>query len=224
VAIVSHKHRIVFFPLAKNCSTSLKYFFYELDTGRPFRRVKARFNLPGHIHTYFPTATEEKWLKFYNAYDTMAVVRDPISRFLSAYGNRIVHARALETRGNVVETLKAKGLSTIPDLPSFIDNLEAYVQISSYTKNHISPQSSVIGGIFKHIKHIYPLSKVSEIPSFVLETRGVEIALPHEQSTGPKFKQSDLSAQHLAKLIDFYSEDYAMLKDYFQPPALPVQS
>lgn len=219
MAIVSHKHRVVYFPLAKNCSTSLKHFFFELETGRKFREAKSLFKLVGHVHTYFPTQVEEKWYKFYNSYETIAVVRDPISRFLSGYGNRILNARALETRGNVVETLKSRGLPTIPDLNTFIELMNEYMEISSYTRNHFSPQFSVIGEIFGKINLVYPISRVSEIPNFFAEKRGVLIKLPHEQSAGKKFTLDDLSRDQLEKLVEFYKEDYEMLKEYFKPPS-----
>jgi hypothetical protein len=218
LAIVSHKHRLVYFPLAKNCSTSLKHLFYELETGLSFRKARAKFSLPGHIHTYFPTLILEDWVRFYGAYDTMVVVRDPISRFLSGYGNRIIHARALETRGNIGEMLKAENLPTMPDLNEFVDNLEKYLSFSSYMRSHLSPQASVIGEIFPRIQHVFQISNVGRIPEFFRERRGLEVKLRHDQSVGPKFKPSDLSKDRLDKLVAFYEDDYKMLKDFFTPP------
>lgn len=218
--IISHKHRIVFFPMAKNCSTSIKHMFYHLETGRPFRQARAAYNLVGHVHAYYPTVTLEKWHPFYDCYESMTIVRDPVSRFLSGYGNRILHAKALETRGNIGDKIKAAGLSLEPDLDSFVDNLEKYLQISVYMKNHLSPQASIIGAIFPKIKHVLPISRAAEIPEFFRTHRNINVTFPHEQSVGPKFKPSDLSRSRLKKIVDFYKDDYALLHQHFAPPAL----
>lgn len=220
VPIVSHKHRIVFFPLAKNCSTSVKHMFYEMETGQPFRQARRAYNLIGHIHSYFPTLTQEKWLPFYDCYDSMVIVRDPVSRFLSGYGNRVLHAKALQTRGNIGDKVKAAGLPLEPDLDGFVDNLEKYLQLSIYMKNHLLPQASVIGEIFPKIKHVFPISRVAEIQDFFRAERGVNLELRHEQSAGPKFKTSDLSSARLKKVVKFYKDDYKLLHQYFSAPML----
>lgn len=218
--IISHKHRVVFFPMAKNCSTSIKHLFYHLETGQPFRQARATYKLVGHIHTYYPTLTQEKWQPFYDCYESMTIIRDPVSRFLSGFGNRILHAKALETRGNISNKIKAAGLSLEPDLDDFVDNLEEYLQISTYMRNHLSPQTSIIGAIFPKIKHVFPISRASEIPDFFRALRGLEVRFPHEQSAGPKFKISDLSSMRLKKIIDFYKDDYALFKQHYEPPTL----
>ena len=146
------------------------------------------------------------------------VVRDPISRFLSGYGNRIIHARALERHGNVIGRLQTEKLPILPDIGFFVDNMERYLDISPYVRNHLAPQCSVIGGIFDKINKIYPISRVHEIPEFFSKERGLHISLPHEQSAGPKFTLSHLSRQQVDKLVDFYKDDYNMLKDHYNAP------
>lgn len=145
MAIVSHKHRVVFFPMAKNCSTSVKHLFYGLETGMPFRKAKKKYGLLGHVHKYYPTQTKEEWLNIFEAYDSIVIVRDPIKRFLSAYGNRIVHRKVLETTGYASKLIRAAGFPLQPSLDEFIQNLEFYCKVSSYMKNHIAPQETIVG-------------------------------------------------------------------------------
>lgn len=220
MAIVSHKHRIVFFPMAKNCSTSVKHLFYRLDVGMPFRAAKKNFGLIGHVHKYYPTQTQEEWQRIYDAYDSIVIVRDPIKRFLSAYGNRVVHMKALETMGDASAKILMSNYPLQPSLEQFVQNLEFYCNASSYMKNHIAPQETIVGGIFSKIKHVYDISQVSEFEKFMSERCEKQIVLPREQSGGPKFTVSDLSERSLKKLLDFYHEDYAMLSRFYSPPLL----
>ncbi|WP_207101573.1 sulfotransferase family 2 domain-containing protein [Paracoccus shandongensis] len=220
MAIVSHKHRVVFFPMAKNCSTSAKHLFYLLDVGMPFRTAKKKYGLWGHVHKYYPTQTKEEWQQIFDAYESIVIVRDPIKRFLSAYGNRIVHMKVLETVGGASARILAAGHPLQPSLEEFVQNLEFYCSVSSYMKNHIAPQEKIVGDIFPKIKRVYDTSQVPEFEAFMSERCGSQIVLPREQSGGPKFTVSDLSERSLGKLLDFYRKDYKMLSRFYSPPSL----
>lgn len=220
MAIVSHKHRVVFFPMAKNCSTSVKHLFYCLDVGLPFRTAKKKYGLFGHVHKYYPTQVKEEWNRIFDEYDSVVIVRDPIKRFLSAYGNRIVHVKALETMGDAAAKILSAGYPLQPSLEEFVQNLEFYCKASSYIKNHIAPQETIVGDIFSKIKQVYDTSQVPEFEAFMSERCGKQVVLPREQSGGPKFTVSDLSEKSLKKLLDFYRKDYAMLSRFYNPPSL----
>lgn len=220
MAIISHKHRVVFFPMAKNCSTSAKHLFYRLEAGIPFRQAKKEYGLIGHVHKYYPTQTKEEWRAIFEAYDSITIVRDPIKRFLSAYGNRIIHMKALETTGVASKLIKAAGYPLQPSLEEFVQGLSFYCKASSYMRNHIAPQETIVGEIFPKIKHVYDTSQVPAFEALMSERCGREIVLPREQSGGPKFAVSDLSKKSLSKLIDYYRKDYEMLSHFYSPPSL----
>lgn len=218
MAIISHKHRLVFFPMAKNCSTSIKHLFYRLEVGMPFRAARKKYGLVGHVHKYYPTQTKEEWQSIFDAYKSIAIVRDPLKRFLSAYGNRVVHMKVLETTGNASVKIRLAGYPLQPSLEQFVQNLEFYCDASSYLKNHIAPQQTIVGGIFQKINRVYDISQVPEFESFMSERYGKPIVLPREQSGGPKFTASDLSKSSLKKLLNFYRKDYEMLSQFYTPP------
>lgn len=218
MAIISHRYRVVFFPMAKNCSTSTKHLFYRLEVGIPFRAAKKKYGLLGHVHKYYPTRTKEEWQRIFDAYESIAIIRDPIKRFLSAYGNRVVHMQALETMGDASSKILAAGYPLQPSLEQFVQNLEFYCNASSYMKNHIAPQETIIGEIFSNIKRVYDTSQVPQFEEFMSERCGKQIVLPREQSGGPKFTVSDLSKRSLRILLNFYREDYEMLSRFYSPP------
>lgn len=218
MAIVSHKHRIAFFPMPKNCSTSFKHMFYELETGFPFRKARRRFDLVGHVHKYYPTLSREKWLAIYSAYESITIIRDPIKRFLSAYSNRVVHIKALETVGKSAELIEDSPHPLQPTLEEFVQNLEFYCEVSPYIRDHVAPQKTVIGHFFPKIKHVYDTSQVSKMEALLSERTGMKIVLPREQSGGEKLTLDNLSPQALKKLLAFYAEDYKMLSQFYIPP------
>ena len=218
MAIISHQHRLVFFPLAKNCSSSIKHLFYELETGLPFRQARKKYNLVGHVHNYYPSLPREKWLPIFAAYDSMVIVREPIKRFLSAYANRVVHIKALETVGTAAKTINASPHSLQPTLEEFVQNLEFYCEASPYIRNHVAPQQSVIGKFFPQIKRVYDPAQVPDLEAFLSERYEKPIVLPREQSGGPKLTTQDLSRSSLKKLKRFYKNDYAMLSEFYKRP------
>lgn len=215
MAIISHKRRIVFFPIEKNCSTSVKHLFYRLETGTPFPKAKKKFNLVGHVHNYYPSFVEEKWLEFYDAYDTIAIVRDPIKRFLSAYGNRVVATKALETVGHSKAKIDRSVYSLQPSLDEFVQNLEFYCEVSPYIERHIASQSSKIGKFFSKIKLTYDTSQIPEFEEYLSKKYRRKVKLPHKQTAGPKYKISDLKKESLEKLQKFYEKDYNMLSNFY---------
>lgn len=218
MAIVSHRHRIVLFPLAKCGSTSLKHMFFVMETGKNLAQAKMEFGLPGHVHNYYPGKEKEEWLKYYDHYETIVVIRDPIERLLSTYGNRVVHAEAIK-RSEARRNSKLLGdLPAVPDLSTFVDNLEIYLKASARLERHVVSQATVVGNIFHKIKNVYKMSQLNEIPDLLSKRRQLDLELPHKQTSGPKFKLSDLRHDQIDTLIRYYADDYEMLRNYYKPP------
>ena len=217
MSIVSHKHRLVFFPIAKNCSTSIKHLFYQLETGQKFKQARKHYGLAGHVHHYYPTRNGEKFLNFFDSYDTITIVRDPIKRFLSTYGERIGHVKVLE-RAGTVEKIRSDGYPVQPSLEEFVQNLEYYCEVSSRVRRHIAPQKNIIGPFFPRIKKVYEISQIPEFEAFMSERYGKPITLAQDQTGGPKFTIADLSQRSLEKMVDYYKPDYKMLSQFYDPP------
>lgn len=68
------------------------------------------------------------------------VVRDPVSRFLSAYTNRVTYYRDMERECAQNPEIRSQfdelGLPAVPDLDVFIDNFEHYVNLSPSIRLH----------------------------------------------------------------------------------------
>lgn len=216
---VSHRHRIVYFPIPKNATSSMKRVIYKLDTGKRFTK-KTRQALGATVQHLYPHSGSERWLDYYTAYTSLVIVRDPIKRLLSAYGNRVVHAKALKKRPDVAAALARAGLSDMPSLAEFVEYLERYRTLSHYLRFHTIPQSKYVGAFWTDIKHRVPIENMREIPAILQQATGRKVRLPHAQTGGPKPLVDELSPAHFNKLVKFYHADYEMLSGIYDPKAL----
>lgn len=222
MAAVSHRCRMVYFPIPKNGSSSVKRMFYEMDSGRSADSLKDELKLSPH--DIYSHQSRERWLRYYSSYSTLVIVRDPIKRFLSSYSNRVVHRESLSKDDEVAARLKEKGLSTTPSLNEFVANLAAYRDTSDYIKKHTNPQARYVEEFWEKITHKIPIERIDELPRLMESMSGIALALPHLQTEGPKIEVSDLSEDSLAILRDFYGRDYKMLKEFYDPESLRRQT
>jgi hypothetical protein len=219
MAAISHRHRIVYFPIPKNATSSMKRVLYTLDTGRPFSN-KTKRALGASVHHLYPHTVKERWRGFYPAYTSIVIVRDPIKRFLSAYGNRVIHVASMKKRPKVAAALAREGLGAMPSLAEFVENLEQYRKISRYVRIHTIPQANYVGAFWSEIKHRVPIERIGDVPAIIKAATGQKVVLPHTQGGGPKPSVGDLSPRHFDKLVKFYRSDYDMLKGLYSPEQL----
>jgi hypothetical protein len=219
-AAVIHRHRLAYFPIPKNATSSIKRLIYELDAGVPFTST-VRNAIGATVHGLYPSRGGGKWRSYFDNYTTITVVRDPVKRLLSAYGNRVIQRRAFEKNPEVKRQLVQRRLSLVPELDEFIENLETYSSVSPHLRGHILPQSSYVGAFWDRLHIKLPIEKVGTLPDLILEKTGQRVTLPHIQSAGPKPSPKLLSDSHFNKLVAMFAADYEMLKDFYRPSDLP---
>lgn len=88
-----HRHRFMYLGVSKNASTSMKLLMWRAEQDAPGREA------PGAIHAWWgfrPTRgrsidrDDRPQIAEYPGYVKFAVYRDPVSRFLSAYHDRVL--------------------------------------------------------------------------------------------------------------------------------------
>ena len=91
-----HKHRFMYLGISKNASTSLKYHMWQEENDGELQ------GHPGAIHQYWGwkpvkdrtiDREDSKELARYKDYVKFAVHRDPVSRFLSSYHNKVLYSK-----------------------------------------------------------------------------------------------------------------------------------
>jgi hypothetical protein len=219
-AAVIHRYRVAYFPIPKNATSSVKRLIYELDAGVPFTATVQK-SLGVSVHGLYPSrGGGGKWRPYFDNYTTIAVVRDPIKRLLSAYGNRVIERRVFEKTPEVRRQLQQRGLSLVPELDEFVEQLETYSSVSPHLRAHILPQSTYVGAIWDRLAIKLPIEQVGTLPDLIHQKTGQRVALPHVQAAGPKPSPKLLSDSHFNKVVSMFAADYEMLKDFYRPSDL----
>lgn len=213
---------IAYFMVPKAASTSVKLALHEINEGTPWAGEAEM------IHPrYFPgnpfreedfAATEETW--------RFTVVRDPVKRLLSAYGNRVHHYRdiirdaAPRKRDRLSFPLRHPGLRLLPGPEHFFAHLPRYQRASYTIWHHTTPSSSFLGDDLGRFDAIYRVEDLPELEAELSRRAGRPVTVPREQTGGPKIRFDQLPKRTRAHVLDAARADYALLADYYAPPPL----
>ena len=214
--IVCEKYRIAYFNIPKVASTTLKLAFYELEHGRPFDGPDPEVA----IHHHFPTPTfdVERDLDRYADYWRISILRDPVARLLSAYGNRITHARDTY-KGRLARTRAwALGLPMDPDPDTFFCRLGRYRLQSGSIRKHTRPMTDFLGRDTHRYDRIYRIEDMAELADDLRARTGRPVTLPRTQTGGRKLTLHDVSRASYDALLDLTRTDYDAFRDYYSPP------
>lgn len=121
--------KILYYPVPKCAGTSMRACLFEIENGFAWCGMIINGHTT-HLHDYLGKAgpfqamalPEPNW-------ERIAIVRDPVERFLSMYRNRVLHygdisASRMERRGVRAD------LPTTPDLETFVAHLAEYRKLS----------------------------------------------------------------------------------------------
>jgi len=222
-AIICPTLKFIYIDAPKCASTSLKRWIYKIEFGQVFERYK-QDNRWIHIHNCdrfgrasFPQVPEDK-----QDYKIVTIIRDPIKRFLSAYSNRIVNFKELGEQTVYSDRIKAENLKFNPNINYFIRNLKAYQNCTNKAiiLHHTRPIIDFIGEDLSLYTNIYPIENIKQTKPDLLFSSNYANPdqipeIPKTQTGGPKLKLKRLKQQNFNKLIEYYAQDYELLKDYY---------
>jgi hypothetical protein len=157
-------------------------------------------------------------LKNYPEYFKFIIVRDPVKRFLSYFNKNIKNESLLKLKG-FPERRYLFGLDRLPDLNFFINNLEDYKYVFIDVRHHTLCQTAYIGKSLENYDCITQLENLSKLNLELNKFLGREIEFPHLMKSDKPITElfSNISLKSLEKLIDYYSDDYQLLQDYYSP-------
>jgi hypothetical protein len=219
--IVLTRPPIAYYSTPKVASTSIKMALYELEHGSPFVPYQDARGQWWHIHNAWlkEEPTPFTALPDGSSHFKFCVVRDPIPRFLSAFGNRVHFHNELSTDVlNSHPDGRKLNLQPDPDLDTFVDRLEEYCQVSWSIYHHVRPQADFIGGSVSYFDRVYEFSEIASVSEDLSKLAGRPLKLPHEQQRGPKFKLENLTRARLQKLLGYYERDYEVLSRFYTKP------
>lgn len=149
----------------------------------------------------------------------IAVVRDPVKRFLSAYGNRVVHYGDLRDHLHDWLPLRLAGLTLTPDVDEFSRKFRWYYLLNDKIRRHFRPQWRYLGRDLGWYDRIYRIEELDVLASDLSELAGREIRMPRLRTGGPKLTFSELLPETKERVLALTANDYTVLGDYYSPPA-----
>lgn len=148
-----------------------------------------------------------------------AVVRDPVKRFLSAYGNRIHHHRdVIRQRGDKLIT-SALGLEEFPDIEMFCRDFHKYYMVNDKIRRHFRLQRKYLGGNLDYFDKIYAIEHLDNLAADLSEMAGKSIVIPHLQTGGLKLNFNELPKTAQSVILRFTASDYKFLSGHYTAPS-----
>jgi len=196
----------------KVLSTSLKYFAFELENGRPFEELR-KAGHPIWVHRHYPARPFEP-VDRREFPHVVAFVRDPVKRFVSMFRNRVIKHHE-QTAGKWSEAA-TKGLERTPSFSDFIAKFDHYDALIPDVRHHAAPQVEYVGADSGFYDEVFTAESVSEFESFVHDLSGIELHLPWVQRSGLEASVT-LDNVNLTWISERYSEDYQVFGRWFPP-------
>ncbi len=197
---ISHRYRLMFAGVSKNGSTSLKKILYKEEFGHDANEEGKGVHeawgwraTPGksvHIR-------DAEGIAKYPDYRRFAVWRDPVSRFLSAYHNRVLFAE-FEHPFYLRKRLEGMGLE------QFINVAETVLKIDNpeHIDEHLRPQAWVYGPADVH--DIVPIQHFNH---YLNSEFGIQVPPPLNKTTLPRL---EVREDQLERIRSLYAMDYAI--------------
>jgi sulfotransferase famil protein len=215
MSVILDKYELFYAAVPKVACTSVKSMFFVIENGRHFEPYTIN-GRPKHIHNIgYPSNLREDYPdKRIATYHRVALVRDPVKRFLSAYGNRVLHHKELSMDKAGLK-LKKLGLEPTPDLGLFVDKHAEYLEAHPSILHHTRPMIDYLGEDAGYFSKLYPLEDINQFVKDISEHVEMEVEIGREQTGGKKIKPSDLTEAQTQKIKDYYESDYRVFGDYF---------
>jgi hypothetical protein len=215
--------KIAYANIPKVASTSLYHWFYQRLYGKPFNRKQLSADKRFWIHGYFAgnhcehayRERDPAVAKALAGYYVFAVTRDPMRRFISMYGNRVLYHKGLSRRALV----KHPRLRPRPDINVLVRDMGKYFRASSVIRHHALPMIEFLGKDMTVYHCLYDISAMDKliadlnahIDAIGFRTPGPLPQLGQRQSRGPKFGLEVLTPGSFESLAKHYRADYEVI-------------
>ena len=191
----------------KIACTSIKHAFIELENDRTFQRYKANGRMR-NIHHLYPTRPFDKIPQGkVKDFRKLALIRDPVERFVSAYSNRVQHHKELSW-WKVGKDLERLGLAPDPGFEEYLDYFDKYKEASGDIYHHTLPMSFFLGEDAGFYDHLYQVREMDAFSADVSELCQKPFTVGRHQTGGTKIPLSDLSNAQIQKIRDMFVVDY----------------
>jgi sulfotransferase famil protein len=216
MSVYVDKHKIFYGPVPKVACSSLKLLFFEIENGFAFRnyRMNERWITIHGPDGYKSDRFEDYPFDHIRDMQRFTIVRDPVSRFLSGYLNRVVRNGELKAAA-AGPRLQKLGLPEDPDFDTFVKYFPRYFEAIPTIKHHFAPMTSFIGGDSAFWTRVYRFDELGTFARDMAGLSGEKVKLKHANRTKTDLVLPDPSFWQLRKIKGFYKFDYAAYAAYF---------
>lgn len=213
MTVILKHHKLFYASVPKIACSSIKRVFFKIENGFDFELFRSNGRL-WHIHHFYPVMFRENFPESEIAdFRRLTIVRDPVKRFLSAYGNRVVTHKKI-SEAAVKKAGRLKNLRPHPDLHEFTDRFEKYLAIPDIG-HHCRPLTTILGTDASYFHAVYDIKQIDAFLDDVSNVVGQKVEAGHYKGDGPKFKSSDLTAKQIEKIERHYKRDYEVFGAFF---------
>lgn len=215
MVIAVEAHRLAYAAVPKAGCTTVKMMLAQIDPDCDW--APAGDGDTAAIHGVYRTSRfrPRHWRPYRKAY-RFTVVRDPLSRLLAVYSNRVLEY------GDLKRSMRMKrgraDLPMEPDPDFFFQHLAEYCAVSSSIQHHTRPTATYTGRRLGRYSKVYRTGELGLLARDLAEISGQAIALPHANRSGTRLSLGDLSASTRAALREKLDFEYRFLADYFDNP------
>lgn len=235
-------YRVAYTPIPKVACSSIKRALYEVKFGQAYDPRHLRVRLAGgRVHGVFPSRKfDPAAFGRLDGYWKFAVVRDPASRIISAWSDKVMGreglakselppvtslrslglrlragARRMMRRGRVARTLPLR-----PTLDEFVLRLDAYQAGFHVIEEHTRPAAYYLGPDLSVHDAIYRIEELDDMQAALTARLGRRFNLPRVNTATKRLKPTvnDLSESAFNALMERLAPEYALLAAYYPRP------
>lgn len=230
--IIAKTLEMVYFDITKVASSSVKELIWRCECGGT--EVHRLRGMPGLISRSKNQRSQvvdvhngPEWLrtkpfdykgKMPAHFLKFAIVRDPILRLHSAWRDK-VNLRQISLRQEEAKDLKDEGLPLDPSFGEFIDHFIQYRMISRPARVHSTSYIWHLGPTLDFFDEVYRLEDLSGLLDLI-QTRiksGVALELARSNRGSYDFRNVNISARQIDKLLEITVPDYELLGGLYRP-------
>ena len=201
-SIVCRTTRTVYYPIPKNASSTLREVFFEIDNGFAFRP----FEINGKRMDLFWLYRNQEMFQPASApmgFESIAVVRDPVRRFVSFYKWAV-------TDNNC-------GFERDIEINEFVTDFETHLKSSPKVRFHLAPQTMFIGKDLGFFDRVFQVENLRDLEAYLSKRAGVPVRLPISNPSATAKASPTLSDASIRRIMDLYHEDYKLLAQFYRP-------
>lgn len=208
-------HAYSWLSVPKCGSTSLKWAFFRFENGFDFRPFVAN-GVGRHIHNAaYPFVPFGKLRHRRIAGHARAcIVRDPVSRLVSCYADRVV-GRGDLARLEIPPEMRARGVTESPDFDRFVEFLPDYRRLSPVLAHHCEPLSHFLGTDPGWFERVFPIAAIADFVAWTEARIGAPLDPGHRMASAARHRPPDPGAGTLRRIEAHYAEDIRLFGRWF---------